>query len=116
MADAPNGLTLRLEALADWLHELRTARSWSMAEQTEIESKRVTVYEALEVLRSVAQSAIAASEGCVLVPAEWLTEMAWMARQYDDQRTPSELAMRCYDMACTAQKLLAAAPAEGAKK
>ena len=40
---------------------------------------------------------------------ELMSELRWIADQYDDTKMQSELAMRCYDMACVAKKLLAKA-------
>lgn len=32
--------------------------------------------------------------------------LEWIGDHYDDNQTPSELAMRCYDMACVARACL----------
>lgn len=42
--------------------------------------------------------------------AEVEAELQWMAVQWDDSLTTGDLAGRCYDMACTAQKLLLPLP------
>ena len=41
------------------------------------------------------------------LPDELRRELSWMARQYEDDQAAYTLAMRLYDVSCTAKKLLA---------